>query len=117
MGDRSNKTLKPLYERVEARYKPLYYATDDYACYTSTLPEEQHVIGKDLTYTTEQHNSDTRYWLARFRRKSKVVSQCKKMVRLSLIAAEHVHKGGGLQSLTMIVSRLFIKMLDLLPSI
>ena len=108
MGDRSNQTLEPLYERVDANFKPLYYATDDYACYKSILPEEQHATGKDLTYTTEQHNSDTRHWLARFRRKSKVVSKCKKMVRLSLIAVEYVHKGGGLQVLIQIVLRLFI---------
>ena len=107
MGDRSNKTLKPLYERIDAKFKPLYYATDDYACYTSTLPEEQHAIGKDLTYTTEQHNSDTRHWLARFRRKSKVVSKCEKMVRLSLIAVEYVHKGGGLQALIESTKTLF----------
>ena len=107
MGDRSCDTLDPLYERVEAKFKPLYYATDDYVCYKATLPEEQHAIGKDLTYTTEQHNSDTRHWMARFRRKSKVVSKCEKMVRLCIIAAEYVHKGGGLQKLTEITKNLF----------
>ncbi len=43
VGDRSNQTLKPLYEQVGAKFKP---------CYTATLPEEQHATGKDLTYTT-----------------------------------------------------------------
>ena len=109
MGDRSCETLNPLYERVDAKFKPLYYATDDYTCYSATLPEEQHAIGKDLTYTTEQHNSDTRHYLARFRRKSKVVSKCKKMVRLSLIAAEYVHKGEGLHELLEITKGLFTK--------
>lgn len=111
MGDRSNQTLKPLYERVDAKFKPVYYATDDYACYTATLPEEQHTIGKDLTYTTEQHNSDTRHWLARFRRKSKVVSHCTNMVRLSLIAAEYVHKGEGLRKLTELTKSAFTQTL------
>jgi IS1 family transposase len=55
VGDRSCETLKPLYERVDAKFKPLYYATDDYVCYTAMLPEEQHATGKDLTDTTEQH--------------------------------------------------------------
>jgi insertion element IS1 protein InsB len=100
VGDRSRQTLKPLYERVDANFKPGCYATDDYACYTATLPEARHATGKDLTYTTEQHNSDTRHWLARFRRKSKVVSHCTNMVRLSLIAVEYVHKGEGLRKLT-----------------
>ena len=106
MGDRSSETLKPLYERIDAQFKPLYYATDDYIVYDSILPEVQHETGKDLTYGTEQHNSDTRHWLARFRRKSKVVSKCEKMVRLSLIAVEYVHKGGGLQILTEITRNL-----------
>lgn len=107
MGDRSRQTLKPLYERVDANFKPVCYATDDYACYTATLPKAQHATGKDLTYTTEQHNSDTRHWLARFRRKSKVVSHCTKMVRLSLIAVEYVHKGEGLRKLTELAQSVF----------
>ena len=107
MGDRSSETLKPLYERVDAKFKPLYYATDDYATYGAILPQEQHAIGKDLTYTTEQHNSDTRHWLARFRRKSKVVSKCKKMVQLCLIAVEYIHKGGGLELLSQTIASIF----------
>jgi IS1 family transposase len=111
VGDRSNQTLNPLYERVDAKFKPVYYATDDYVCYTATLPEEQHATGKDLTYTTEQHNSDTRHWLARFCRKSKVVSHCAKMVRLSLIAVEYVHKGEGLRKLTELTQSVFTQTL------
>jgi insertion element IS1 protein InsB len=88
VGDRSGKTLEPLLERVEESYSPDFYATDGYTVYHTKLPEDLHLVGKDLTYETEQHNSDTRHWLARFRRKSKVVSKCMNMVRLSLIAVE-----------------------------
>ncbi len=89
------------------KYDPEYNATDNYAVYASCIPEEQHAIGKDLTYTTEQHNSDTRHWLARFRRKSKVVSKCKTMVRRCLIAVEAVHKGGWLNKLSKQISCIF----------
>jgi IS1 family transposase len=107
VGDRSSRTLKPLYERVEATYSPVYYATDDYKVYGQILPEEQHAVGKDLTYTIEQHNSDTRHWQGRFKRKSKVVSHCKEMVRLSVIAVEHVMKCGGLEKLRSVYSSIF----------
>jgi insertion element IS1 protein InsB len=89
---------------VEKRFKPAFYVTDDFAPYRQVLPQNRHAVGKDLTYTAEQHNSDTRHWLARFRRKSKVVSHCPDMVRLSLIAAEYIHKGGGLDALRQLIS-------------
>ena len=104
MGDRSHRTLSPLYERIESDIHPGFYATDDFGPYLKILPQNRHIVGKDLTYKTEQHNSDTRHWLARFRRKSKVVSKCKNMVRLSLIAVEYVHKGEGFGKLTQLLS-------------
>jgi len=32
------------------------------------------------------------------------VSRCAEMVRLSVIAVEHVHKGGGFESLRQLIS-------------
>jgi insertion element IS1 protein InsB len=93
-----------LYERVEKKFKPAFYVTDDFKAYRQILPQNKHTVGKDLTYTAEQHNSDTRHWLARFRRKSKVVTHSPEMVRLSVIAAEHVHKGGGFEQLRQLIS-------------
>ena len=96
--------MKPMYERVERKFPGVFYASDDFGPYLKILPQNRHVVGKDLTYATEQHNSDTRHWLARFRRKSKVVSKSKEMIRLSLIAVEYVHKGGGLDELLQLIS-------------
>lgn len=107
MGDRSATTLTPLYERLEQNHRPLFYATDDFAPYHQVLPPQRHAVGKELTFTTEQHNSDTRHWLARFRRKSKVVSHSEEMIRLSVIAIEYVHKGGGLHSLLNRLATIF----------
>lgn len=104
MGSRSARTLKPLFERVEEKYAPVFYATDDFNAYGQVLPRGRHVVGKDLTFTAEQHNSDTRHWMARFRRKSKVVTHCSDMARLSLIAAEYIHKGGGFDRLRKLIS-------------
>jgi len=88
-----------LYERLEKWFNPEFYATDGFRSYQQVLPQEKHAVGKDLTYTIEQHNSDTRHWLARFRRKSKVVTHCPDMARLSIIAVEYVLKLGGFQEL------------------
>jgi insertion element IS1 protein InsB len=88
---------------VERRFPGVFYASDDFGPYFATLPQNRHAVGKDLTYTTEQHNSDTRHWLARFRRRSKVVSKSPEMVRLSVIAVEYVHKGGGLEKLKQLI--------------
>ena len=40
--------------------------------------------GEDLTFPIEQDNSNVRHCLARFRRKTKVVSKCRTMVDLDL---------------------------------
>lgn len=92
---------------MEQRFNPAFYATDDFGTYHQILPRHKHAVGKDLTYTTEQHNSDTRHWMARFRRKSKVVTHNPEMARLAVIAVEYVHKCGGFDELVGIVSSIF----------
>ena len=46
--------------------------------------------GKDLTSPTEQDNSNVRHYLARFGRKTKVVSKCQTMVDLSPRLLHHL---------------------------
>ena len=46
--------------------------------------------GKDLTFPIEQDNSNVRHCLARFRRRTKVVSKCRTMVDLSLRLLHHL---------------------------
>ena len=92
---------------MEKRFNPAFYATDDFGPYHQILPQEKHTVGKDLTYTTEQHNSDTRHWMARFRRKSKVVTHSAKMAYLSVLAVEYVHKCGGFETLARTILSIF----------
>jgi insertion element IS1 protein InsB len=47
--------------------------------------------GKDLTFPIEQDNSNIRHFLARFRRRTKVVSKVAEMVDLSLRIYHHFH--------------------------
>jgi len=47
--------------------------------------------GKDLTFSIEQDNSNIRHFLARFRRRTKVVSKSEEMEDLSLRLYHHLH--------------------------
>jgi len=60
------------------------YFTDDWDVYREVLPEQQHIIGKSGTTAIERDNSNTRHYLARMTRRTKVVSKSVEMVDLSL---------------------------------
>ncbi len=55
------------------------------------IPEDQLFTGKDLTIPIEQDNSNVRHFLARFRRRTKVVSKVVEMVDLSLRIYHYFH--------------------------
>src|SRR5213080_1971477 len=57
---------------------------DDYAVYDVLLPVGQLYTGKDETHGTERDNARQRHWLARFRRRSIVVSKVTRMVDVSI---------------------------------
>ena len=69
------------------------FVTDDWDACHRLIPEKQLYTGKDLTFPIEQDNSNVRHYLARFRRRTKVVSKCPKMVDLSLRLYHHLHNG------------------------
>ena len=60
------------------------FVTDDWEGTHRVIPEAQLFTGKDLTFPIEQDNSRIRHCLARFRRRTMVVSRCRTMVDLSL---------------------------------
>ncbi len=82
-GGRDKATCERLIERLQ-RWRTRLYCTDDYAAYTGLLPLGQHYTGKDETHGIERDNARQRHWLARFRRRSIVVSKTKRMVDVSL---------------------------------
>jgi insertion element IS1 protein InsB len=98
-GQRDTRTCQRLLERLEKDYSPNLYFTDDYNVYGKLLPEGKHRVGKDLTYTIEQHNSDTRHYGARFKRKSKVVSKRPDRVEMQITMTEWATRQGGLEEL------------------
>src|SRR6202044_3669193 len=67
------------------------FVTDDWEGYHRLIPDDQLFAGKDLTVPIEQDNSNIRHFLARFRRRTKVVSKVVEMVDLSLRIYHHFH--------------------------
>ena len=72
-----------LIERL-TRWRTRLYCADDYAVYGVLLPVGQLHTGKNETHSIERDNARQRHWLARFRRRSIVVSKTKRMVDVSM---------------------------------
>jgi len=62
----------------------LHFYTDNWDSFAKVLPQDRHVIGKSHTSAIERDNSNTRHNIARFTRKTKVVSHKKEMVDKSI---------------------------------
>jgi len=83
LGGRDSKTFKRLYNKVKHLKNCIFY-TDDWDAFAKILPPERHIIGKAGTITIEQDNSNTRHYLGRFTRRTKVVSKKDEMVNMSI---------------------------------
>ena len=82
-GGRDKATGERLIERLK-RWGTRLYCADDYAVDEVLLPIGRLYAGKDETHGIERDNARQRYWLARFRRRSIVVSKAKRMVDVSI---------------------------------
>lgn len=68
------------------------FLTDDGQGYHRVIPENQLFTGKDLTFSIEADQANIRHDLARFRRRTQVVSKKQERVDLSLRLHHHYHK-------------------------
>ena len=106
LGGRDDKTLRKLIDKVGVEGKT--FITDDWEGFRRLIPEGQPFTGKDLTFSIEQDNSDIRHFLARFRRRAKVVSKTAEMVDLSLRIYHYFHDNPhNLAALTSIFLSIF----------
>ena len=55
------------------------------------IPSDQWLTGKQYTHDIERDNSNIRHFLARFRRRTKVISRQAYRVDLSLRLYHHLH--------------------------
>src|SRR6187455_3404680 len=97
-GGRDAATLSRLLERVE-RWNPRLYCTDDWAAYAELIPQGRLYVGKDQTHGIERDHSRQRHWLARFRRRTCVVSKAKRMVDASIALFVRFGDLGGVNEL------------------
>src|SRR5512144_1526992 len=97
-GDRDQATLDQLLARL-AGWKAGLYCTDAYVCYDQALPVGRHFMGKEETWRLEQIHSRVRHWLARFRRRTLVVSKSVEMVDLSIALFARFRINGSLRDL------------------
>jgi insertion element IS1 protein InsB len=89
LGGRDDATCQKLLDKIGVKGK--VFVTDDWDGYHRLIPEGQLFTGKDLTFPIEQDNSNIRHFLARFRRRTKVVSKVVEMVDYSLRLYHHLH--------------------------
>ena len=82
-GGRDAATSSRLLERLE-RWGPRLYCTDDWAAYAELIPQGRLFVGEEETHGIERDHARQRHWLARFRRRSIVVSKAKRMVDASI---------------------------------
>ena len=82
-GGRDAGTGQRLIARLQ-RWRTRLYGADDYAVYGALLPVGQCYSGKNETHGIERDNARQGHWLARFRRRSIVVSKAKRMVDVSI---------------------------------
>jgi insertion element IS1 protein InsB len=76
--------LERLLTRVKARWNPRLYCADGWEAYADLIPQGQLYVGKDETHGVERDHARQRHWLARFRRRSIVVSKAERMVDASI---------------------------------
>ena len=89
LGGRDDATCRKLIDKIGLEGRT--FVCDDWEGFHRLIPENQLFTGKDLTYPIEQDNSNIRHFLARFRRRTKVVSKIEEMVDLSLRLYHHLH--------------------------
>ena len=90
--------MSRLLERVE-RWSPRLYCTDDRAAYAELIPQGRLFVGKEETHGIERDHARQRHWLARFRRRTCVVSRAERMVEASIALFVRFGDLGGVNEL------------------
>lgn len=82
-GKRDSKTFARLYNTLNSNNIKLF-CSDYWKSYDEIIPKHKHLKSKAQTFTIESYNSLIRHFTARFRRKTKCYSKCKKMIENTL---------------------------------
>src|SRR3954471_1892995 len=98
LGGRDRAALERLLERLK-RWGVRLYCTDDWAAYGEAIPQGRLYVGKEQTHGIERDHSRPRHWLARFRRRTCVVSRAERMVDASIALFVRFGDTGGVNEL------------------
>ena len=90
--------LERLLERLK-RWGVRLYCTDDWAAYIEAIPRGRRYVGEEETHGIERDPSRQRPWLARFRRRTCVVSKAERMVDASIALFVRVGDSVGISEL------------------
>ena len=96
LGGRDEEIVLRLYSRIRGSKNIIFYS-DDWSTFQKVFTDnnEKDFIGKQYTPPIERHNSNTRHYLGRFHRRTKIVSRSMEMVDISIklqtIRYEHPH--------------------------
>src|ERR687884_1128387 len=83
LGGRDAATLERLLERLE-RWGVRLYCADGWEAYAELIPQGRLYVGKEETHGIERDHARQRHWLARFRRRTCVVSRAERMIDASI---------------------------------
>src|SRR3954453_5361154 len=83
LGGRDKATCERLLERLE-RWGVRLYCADGWEAYGELIPQGRLYVGKEETHGIERDHARQRHWLARFRRRTCVVSKAARMVEASI---------------------------------
>src|SRR3954453_8824330 len=83
LGRRDAATLERMLERLE-RWGVRLYCADGWDAYAELIPQGRLFVGREETHGIERDRSRQRHWLARFRRRTCVVSRAERMVEASI---------------------------------
>src|SRR3954452_1577486 len=83
LGGRDAATLGRMLERLK-RWRVRLYRADGWEAYAELIPQGRLFVGEEETHGIERDHSRQRHWLARFRRRTCVVSQAVRMVEASI---------------------------------
>src|SRR4051812_19123950 len=98
LGGRDAATLERMLERLK-RWGVRLYCADGWEAYAELIPQGRLYVGKEETHGIERDHARQRHWLARFRRRSIVVSKAVHMVDASIALFARFGGDDGLREL------------------
>jgi insertion element IS1 protein InsB len=103
LGGRDKATCERLLERLE-RWGVRLYCADGREAYAELIPQGRLYVGKEEAHGIERDHSRQRHWLARFRRRTCVVSRAERMVDASIALFVRFGDSAGIGELPIYAS-------------